>query len=95
MNVDDFKRAMTEVMSENNAPQKRKQKKGVEFSKWIMVLGFILCGGTWVVAAASWLLWREFPAELIEYTAWYFGAVIAYMFKSGYENRAKILGRED
>ena len=66
-------------------------KPKLEFSKWLMLFAVILCAGTWVVAAASWVLLGEFPAELVQYTAWFFGALIAYMGKSAYENKPKIL----
>ena len=98
MNQNDIKLAFIEALREYNAfqipatvaPTPQNPKKGMEFSKWLMIFAALLCGGTWVVAAVSWLLWREFPYELVQYTGWFFGAVIAYMVKSGYENKPKI-----
>ena len=65
-------------------------KPKTEFSKGLIKFLCTLCGGTWVVATVSWFMWREFPHELVQYTSWFFGAVIAYYAKSCYENRAKI-----
>jgi len=95
MDKNEIKGAFAEAMQEMNAAQnhaaKRKvRRKGMEFSKWLLIIVGIPCAGTWIVAAVSWILWREFPLELVEYTRWFFGAIIAYMLKSGYENRPKI-----
>ena len=66
-------------------------KQGMEFSKRLMIFAAVLCGATWLVAAVSWFAWREFPAELTQYTIWFFGAALpCYMLKTGYENREKI-----
>ena len=81
------------TISSENLKKLLEEAKGnpkMEFSKWLMLFAVILCGGTWVVAAVSWILWNEFPVELVQYTAWFFGALIAYMLKSGYENKSKI-----
>ena len=93
MNPNELKIAIVEAMRECipvSQPPQQPRKKKMEFSKWLMLFAVILCAGTWTIAAISWLLWREFPAELVQYTAWFFGATIAYMLKSGYENKAKI-----
>ena len=92
MNPNEMKIAFIEALREYNAPAKQppRRKKGMEFSKWLMLFAVLLCAGTWTVAAVSWILWREFPADLVQYTAWFFGALIAYMVKSGYENKSKI-----
>ena len=87
MNQSEIKTALIEALRECY-PQSPKKK--LEFSKCLMVFAVILCAGTWVVAAVSWLIWRVFPAELVQYTAWFFGALIAYMLKSAYENKPKI-----
>lgn len=94
MNLDDWKRVFIEAMLDYKANEPQPKRK-TEFSKLIIALGFIFCIGTWIVAVVSWFLWREFPSELTQYTIWYFGTVIAYMIKSGYENKAKINGRKD
>ena len=92
MNPNEIKIAFIEAMRECAPPKEQPQsrKTGMEFSKWLMLFAVVLCGGTWIVAAIAWLMWREFPSELVQYTGWFFGAVIAYMFKSGYENKSKI-----
>jgi len=83
----DLERAIEKVMYSNRHPHRRK----MEFSKCIMLFISIICGATWIAATVAWFLWREFPTELVEYTQWFFVAAAAYMVKSGYENRAKIL----
>jgi len=90
MTHDELKDLIIEVAREYFPVRRSPPRKKMEFSKWLMLFAVILCGGTWIVAAVSWVLWREFPAELVQYTAWFFGALIAYMLKSGYENKPKI-----
>jgi hypothetical protein len=91
MNPNEMKVALIEALREcNPVNPAQSHRKGLEFSKWLMVFAVVICGGTWVVAAASWLMWREYPAELVQFTTWFFGALIAYMLKSGYENKSKI-----
>jgi len=66
-------------------------KKGMEFSKWLMIFATAMFFATWLVAAFSWFLWGEFPAELAGYTTAFYTVVTSfYMWKSGYENKSKI-----
>ena len=64
--------------------------KKTEFSKCILIFAACICAATWVIAAVSWLMWRDFPTEMVQYTGWFFGAVAAYMGKTAYENKPKI-----
>jgi hypothetical protein len=87
-----FARALREHDRQDHAPRKMKK----EFSKLLMIFAAGLCAATWVAAAISWFLWREFPAELTQYTIWFFGAAMpSYMLKTGYENKPKIEGRRE
>ena len=99
MNTTEIKRAVLEAMIEarsNNGTQiPVTHKHKMEFSKCILIFASVICAGTWVIAVVSWLLWREFPAELVQYTGWFFGAVAAYMGKSAYENKPKIMNGQD
>ena len=101
MNSNELKAAIVEALQEYVSPPRqptpppKKRKRKIEFSKLLMIFAVLLCGGTWIVATTAWILWREFPTELVEYTGWFLGAIIAYMFKSGYENKSKIMRRED
>ena len=72
-----------------------RRKRGMEFSKCILIFAAVICAGTWIVTAVSWFLWRDFPYELVRYTGWFFGAVAAYMGKTAYENKPKIEGRRE
>ena len=86
---------LTRAIEKTTHAQRYPPKRNLEFSKIIMIFISVLCGGTWLIAAVAWFLWREFPVELVEYTKWFFVAAAAYMLKSGYENHAKIKnGRE-
>ena len=71
------------------------RRKKLEFSKCILIFASIVCAGAWFAAAMSWFIWREFPAELVQHTGWFFGAIAAYMGKSGYENREKIRAKKE
>ena len=64
-------------------------KRKTEFSKWVIVFVGAFCTATWVVAVISWFMWRDFPHEIVQYTGWFAGTLIAYMLKSGYENATK------
>jgi len=86
----DLERAIEKVVQSKH--HKRKKR---EFSKCIMLFLSIICGATWIAATVAWFLWREFPTELVEYTQWFFVAAAAYMVKSGYENRAKIMRQRE
>ena len=92
MHIDpkDLDRAVEKALYARQNPPRKK----VEFSKILMAFIGLICGGSWVIAAVAWLMWREFPAELVQYTQWFFVTAAAYMVKSGYENRAKISNRD-
>jgi len=97
MDADRLQHVVLDVLMKNGyVPQRgcatKEPRRKLEFSKWLMLFAAGLCAATWVIVAVSWFLGMEFPAELIQYTVWFFGAALpSYMIKTGYENKPKIL----
>jgi len=92
---------LRELIESNRALQnqisRKEPKPKAEFSKIMMIFASVLCGGTWIVAVVAYFLGLDFPTDLAGFALAFYGAVsVAYMAKSGYENRAKIeCGRGD
>ena len=66
-------------------------KKGLEFSKKLMVFASAMFAATWAVIVAAFFQGGEPPWELMEKLSWVYGAAVAcYCCKAAYENGAKI-----
>jgi len=68
----------------------------MEFSKKLIIGASFFYGLMCIVALISWFIVGDWPREIIEYFSWPFGAaIVSYMGKSAYENKAKIQKGED
>ena len=63
----------------------------MEYSKKSMIFTQVMYTATWIVAVFSWLMWRQFPFDLVQYVTLIFGANYGvYCVKTCVENKAKI-----
>jgi len=86
MDKDDLKK-LAEVLREYRILNIGK----LEFSKILTIFFCVLIAAAFLVAAFSWIAWREIPSELLAWvTALISVCGVPYMIKSALENKAKI-----
>ena len=101
---EDLKQTLVEAMIDydtrktisQNRHVKTNEKKAMEFSKKLILGTLMFISLVCIASMLSWFLIGEWPREVAEFFIWPFiVAITGYMGKSAYENKAKILGRED
>jgi|GEM_PF-1290617 len=97
MDRNELKQVIFEVIRERGSPlsslaeKELPEKPKMEFSKKLILgasIFYVLMG---IASFISWFVFGEWPYEVIEFFAWPTGAaIVSYMGKTAYENKAKI-----
>jgi len=67
-----------------------KERKHIEFSKLLMIFACMVIATALAVAILNWHKTGEGLDYILSLARWMGAPVVAYMAKSGYENRAKV-----
>ena len=88
MNPFEIKKAMLEALETTS----QQPTPPVEFSKKLLIGVLSFVGVFCIVSTAAWFLTGDWPREIAEFFIWPIIAVVSYMLKTAYENKAKIQG---
>jgi len=91
MDSNEIKKAMIEALGALDRKSSRHPPR-TEFSKKLLVGVLVFVGLFCIVSTVAWFLMDDWPREIAEFFIWPIIAVVSYMLKSAYENRAKIQG---
>jgi len=76
----------------NATERNPQQKASIEFSKRLLIGVLFFVGVFCIISTIAWFTTGDWPREIAEFFIWPIIAVVSYMLKSAYENKAKIQG---
>ena len=85
-----FDRAAERAVEKYIHSNKKQPKQKMEFSKKLIIWAFIFYAVIGVTCLALWVLLGDWPYEIALFFVSPIVGIVSYMFKSGYENKAKI-----